>query len=221
MLCIASDVPSVEVVVLEAVLELLVLFDADPVDELEALEELAVLAGLADGGVGLKVVCPTPKPMADASVPVPPIVMNAVSFLPVITSWPRLFSDAVTCALVDRFTLRASIRSPTVSVPVERYVVVVRPVVTVILPPERIPRLASEVFVESGAVPVATAGAPAVLLELEDPEEPELEDDAAELPVDDEVELPEGCKAACTAATNSEFTRLRAVPLAMLAKPFA
>ena len=39
----------------------------------DALEEAgAVAAGV--GGVGLKVVCPTPNPNTDASVPVPEIV---------------------------------------------------------------------------------------------------------------------------------------------------
>ena len=134
-----------------------------------------VLAALAEGKVGLKVLWPTPKPIAAASVPLPPTVIKLVSFLAVRTSWPRPLSDAVTCALVGRSTLMASIRSPTVSVPVVRYVVVLGPTVTVILPPAKMPRLASEVPVVSGAVPIPIAGEPVVLAELEEPEELELE----------------------------------------------
>lgn len=90
--------------------------------------------------------------------------------------------------------------------------------------PARMPRLDSEAPVVRLAVPVPVAGVGA---ELEDePEdvaalellEPAEADDAAALPVD--VELPDGCSALCTAATSWELTRLSAVPLAMLERPF-
>jgi hypothetical protein len=37
----------------------------------------------------------------------------------VMTNWPPALIEAVTCALVERSTLMALIRSPTVSVPVD------------------------------------------------------------------------------------------------------
>ena len=57
--------------------------------------------------------------MAAASVPLPTIRIGLDLFLLVVTSWPLPLSEAVTCALVGRSTLMASIRSPTVSVPVD------------------------------------------------------------------------------------------------------
>ena len=103
------------------------------------------------------------------------------------------------------------------SLPVDTYVVVVRPVVTLILPPGKIPRAASEVPVDNGAVPTAVAGAPFEAVDVAD--ELEAEDEVAvELVDDDDVEPP---NAACTAADSSELTRFRAVPLARLASPLA
>ncbi len=80
----------------------------------------------------------------------------------------------------------------------------------------------SEVPVVSGTVPVPVAGeGPAELAELEEPEELEFDDDdPVELFDDDDVELLP-CNAACTAAVSSELTRFKAMPLAMLASPFA
>jgi hypothetical protein len=159
----------------------------------------------------------------------PPTVIVSVSSLLVITSWPWLLSDAVTFALPTRLTLMALIRSATVSVPVDMYVVALAPALTVIAPFLRIPRLDSVVLVVTGAVPVPLAGEPE---ELDDPEaaegleELELEvveaDDPLDVLGDDDVEPPDvACSALCTAADSSELTRFKAVPLAMLARPFA
>ncbi len=85
------------------------------------------------------------------------------------------------------------------------------------------PRVASEVPVVSGAVPIPIAGEPVVLAECEEPEELELADDdePVELPGDDDVEPPVStCSAFCTAADSSELTRFKAVPLARLDRPF-
>jgi hypothetical protein len=59
--------------------------DAEPVDEVEELEEPEVEA-LAAALIGSKVLFATPKPMTEASVPLPPIAMVSVSFLLVTTS---------------------------------------------------------------------------------------------------------------------------------------
>ena len=91
----------------------------DAVDELEEPEELDALEALADGSFGLKVLLVTPKPIAAASMPLPPTVIKSVLFLAVSTNWPLPLSDAVTWALVGRSILSASIRSPIVSLPVE------------------------------------------------------------------------------------------------------
>lgn len=98
----------------------------------------------------------------------------------------------------------APIRSATVSVPVDAYVVVLVPSLTVILPPAGIPRVMSEVLVESGTVPVPIAGEPTL---------EELEVDASELAVAD-------CTALCKAAVNWALTRSSADLFAMLARPF-
>lgn len=92
----------------------------DPLDD-ELVPELEVeLAELDFGGAGgWKAALPTPKPIADASVPLPTTATESLSFLLVITSLPALLSEAVTCALVGRSRLIALIRLPTVSVPVE------------------------------------------------------------------------------------------------------
>ena len=79
------------------------------------------------------------------------------------------------------------------------------PSLTVTLPPAGIPRVMSEVFAESGTVPVPIAGEPTL---------EELEVDASELAVAD-------CTALCKAAVNWALTRSCAVLVAMLAKPFA
>jgi len=47
------------------------------------------------------------------------MAIESVSFLLVMTSWSLVLTDATTCALVGRSMLRALIRSPTVSVPVD------------------------------------------------------------------------------------------------------
>lgn len=93
------------------------------------------------------------------------------------------------------------------------------PAPTLMVPFLKIPRVSSEVLVVSRAVPMPTAGdgAAGLLEELEEPEELEL---AVDELLDDDVELPAGCSALCTAATSWELTRFKAVPLAMLARPF-
>lgn len=115
--------------------------------------------------------------------------------------------------------LRALIRSPTVSLPVEVYDVAVVPAVTVIVPPERIPRLDSGVLVVTGTVPVPVAGVGEV---LDVPEEEEEAEELAVEPLDDEeLELlEEDCSACCTSAEIWLLTRFNAVWLAMLARPF-
>jgi hypothetical protein len=127
-----------------------------------------------------------------------------------------------------------------VSWPFDLYVVVLVPSLTVNVSVATMPRVSSEVLAVSGAVPVPIAGAPVVLVELDVPDELELEDpeEDDESPDDDEVvpleslelvellesvELPElpsiDARADCTAAVSWLLTRLRAVSLAMLAKP--
>jgi hypothetical protein len=108
----------------------------------------------------------------------------------------------------------ALIRSPTVSVPVDLYVVALTLALTVIVPPGRIPRLDSGVPVVNRAVPIAVAGAPDELEALEEPEElEELEDveDPLDPLDDDDVELPEGFNTCCTSDEISLLTRFRAV----------
>ena len=100
-------------------------------------------------------------------------------------------------------------RLPIVSVPVDAYVVVLVPALTVIVPPARMPSVDSGVFADRTTVPVPLAGDP----EVEEPEEaeplPELDDD--------EPVLPD--RMLWIAALSCESTRFNAVPLAMLAKP--
>ena len=83
------------------------------------------------------------------------------------------------------------------------------------VPPARIPSVESGVLVVSGTVPVPVAGVGPVGTELV--EEAVVLVDG----VDDEVEVPDGLSAACTAAVRSVLTRCNAVPLAMLARPLA
>jgi len=78
-------------------------------DELEELEEVSELEELdvvdapdvvdepAEGAVGWKKVLPVANPTFAAFVP--PMLIVAVSFSPLTTSWPLLFSHAATCAL--------------------------------------------------------------------------------------------------------------------------
>jgi hypothetical protein len=124
-----------------------------------------------------------------------------------MTRSPLRLSDAVTLALPTKSALIAINKSPTVSLPVDAYVVVLPPALIVTVPPALIPSVDNDVLVVSGAVPVPTAG------EAEDPELGEDEDE--EEPVG--VELPDSTL--CIAAVNSEWTRFKAVSLAMLAKP--
>lgn len=100
------------------------------------------------------------------------------------------------------------------------------PVVTMIVPPGRIPSVDSDVAVVSGAVPVATAGVAFAVVELveelelllELDEEDVLEDPSA---VDDTALVsPTSCNACCIADESWELTRLSAVPLARLDSPF-
>jgi len=196
--------------------ELLVPVDEEPVDEFEEVAELELPEELRDAAaVGTKVLFTTPKPMADASVPVPPIVIALVSFRLVMTNRPSLLSEAVTCALVGRSVLMAPIKSPTVSVPVDVYTVILVPELTVIVPFSRIPSVDSVVPIVSGTVPVPVAGELDALEELEAAEaleEPELVEEPAE-PLDDgDVELPdEDCSTCCTSAEIWLLTRFNAV----------
>lgn len=139
----------------------------------------------------------------------PPTVIVSVSFLLVSTSLPSRLSDAVTAALPKSFALIAFIRSPTVSVPVDLYVVALAPAPIVIVPPARIPRSDRGVLIESAAVPVPVAGDGDELEEDEEDAPEELDDDEPVLPF----------KMSWIAADNWEWTRLRAVWLAMLARP--
>ena len=110
---------SLEPLVDDAV-ELPVVLDAeDEFEELEELEALAVPEALAVGAVGANAVLPTPNPSEAGAVAVPPIVIVSLLSRLVMTSWPLALSEAVTFALVGRSTLRALIRSPTVSLPVD------------------------------------------------------------------------------------------------------
>ena len=69
----------------EVLVELLDTDPAEPLaaldDEFEALEELDVLEALVVGLIGSKVLLPTPKPMAAASVPLPTIAIVSDLFL--------------------------------------------------------------------------------------------------------------------------------------------
>lgn len=67
----------------------------EALDELEELEELDDPL-VADGFVGSKLLWPTPKPMAVASVPLPTIAIESLVFLLVMTSLPLELSEAVT-----------------------------------------------------------------------------------------------------------------------------
>jgi hypothetical protein len=79
-------------------------------------------------------------------------------------------------------------RSPTVSLPVDAYVVVFEPSATVIVPFAMIPSVTSDVLAVSGTVPVATAGAATVAAELGVEDEEEEDDDEVEDELlDDEV----------------------------------
>jgi hypothetical protein len=81
-------------------------------------------------------------------------------------------------------------RSPTVSVPVDVYVVAFSPALTVIVPPGRMPRLDSDEPVVSSTVPFPVAGEPEELEVLEEPG-PGDEEDPAEPFDDGDVELPD------------------------------
>jgi hypothetical protein len=95
--------------------ELLVPLEDEPADEFEETEDV----GEVEADFGKKVLFPTAKPMAAASLPLPPTKIALVSSLLVITSWPLALSDAVTFALVGRSTLMVPMRSAIVSVPVD------------------------------------------------------------------------------------------------------
>ncbi|MGA8653352.1 MAG: hypothetical protein WB677_22555 [Xanthobacteraceae bacterium] len=122
-------------------------------------------------------------------------------------------------------------RSPTVSLPVDVYVVVFVPSPTVIVPLAMIPSVNNEVFAVSGTVPVPTAGAATVAEELVVPLEVEDEEDEDDVLDDGDVLDDEDVSpvllepplmelsALCTAAESWVFTRLRAAWLARLAKP--
>jgi hypothetical protein len=95
------------------------------------------------------------------------------------------------------------------------------PSLTVIVPLARIPSVKSDVLVLSGTVPVPLAGVVIVGDELELVDEPVLLDEdvlLVEEPVLLEPPLSE-FNASCTAEVSWELVRLRAVWLAMLARP--
>ncbi len=121
MFCRASDefvgvlVELAFEVLWEEVFEALVPPEDGPVDDFEEVEDV----GWVEAALGRKVSLPTPKPIAAASLPLPPTKIALVVSLLVITSWPPALSDAVTFALVGRSTLMVLMRSAMVSVPVE------------------------------------------------------------------------------------------------------
>ncbi len=126
----------------------------------------------------------------------------SVASLLAITSSPMLLNDAPTNALPATFALMALTRSATVSVPVDVYVVVLVPSLTLIVPVAGIPSVNSEVLLASGTVPVPVAGSLEKLEEAEkfaEREELELEEDEAELP-----ELAFFCRAAIWLLTRSK-----------------
>jgi len=85
------------------------------------------------------------------------------------------------------------------------------PALTVMEPPAGIPRMDSGVLMLSKAVPVPVAG---------DAEEPdELEEDDEEVVEFDDDEFVSPDKMLCIAADSWEFTRFKAVWLAILARP--
>lgn len=106
----------VELVVDDPV-ELGVLLEEAFADEVFVDDE-AVLE-LAAAFLGKAVLLPRPKPMAAASVPLPPMKIALLVSRLVMTNWPSVLSLAVTLALVGRSRLRALRRSATVSVPVD------------------------------------------------------------------------------------------------------
>lgn len=205
--------------------ELLIPLDEEPVDALAALEGLGLaeapedVGELDEGAVGRKLSFLAPKPTFEAKRPA--TETGSVLYLPVITRLPLPLSDAVTCALPATFVLMAPIRSLTASVPVDAYVVALVPSLTVIVPFGGIPRVSSGVFNVSGTVPVPVAGTG--LDEFERPaelEELELEDEGGDA---DAVGLllEDDRSSLCMAAVSWVLTRVNAVWLAMLARPFA
>ncbi len=136
---------------------------------------------------------------------------------------PEVSSQAVTCASPKVFLLMGLSRSPTVSLPVDLYVVVLVPSLTVIAPVATIPKVTKDVLALNGTVPVPVAGSGAEDgPDVDDEFDDEDEEDEPEL-VWDELVLLEPpvteASALCTAALSWELTRLSAVWFAMLAKP--
>lgn len=147
-------------------------------------------------------------------MPLPSMVMMSLVFRAVMVSRPLALSDAVTNAGPE---LMALMRSATVSLPVEVYWVVLVPSSMLKVPPGRMPRLESVVLVVSGTVPVPVAGVG------DEVEEADVDDDADALESLDEDELLELSEVPSACWTNAEIwllTRLSAVWLAMLARPF-
>jgi hypothetical protein len=195
--------PELAEVLAEEPVELLELPDDEAADELEVLEVLEEPEVLEEFLVGLNVLFPAPKPMSVASVPLT-TTWSLLNF-PLMTSLPLLLIDAVTCA-PPGLVLMVLIRSATVSVPVDVYVVVLVPSLTVITPWAGIPRLDSGVLVVSGTVPVPLAR------ELEGLEAVEELDALEPLDEDD---------ACFDRVAIWLLTRVRASWLAMLARPVA
>lgn len=203
-------------VLLEDVLDLLVDDVLVPEVELVSVEEVDALdevVAVEEAACGLKVSFSLPKPSAAASLPLPETVTVSVSSLAVMTKLPLELIEAVTKALPEFMAL---IRSPTVSVPVDVYCVVLVPSLTLNVPPGRIPRARSDVFVVTGTVLVPVAG---VTDALDEAVLVAAEVDDASVPLDDElVDVP--FSTLCTRAEIWLLTRFKAVSLAMLDRPF-
>lgn len=170
-------------------------------EELEALEEPAAVAA---GAFGTKLLLPVPNPSAAASSPLPSTVTISVWFLAVMTSFPAPLIEAVTKAAP---ALMALIRSATVSVPVDVYLVMLVPSLMLNVPPGRMPSVDNAVLVDSGTVPTPVAG------DGDELEALEVFADVGLLaaPLDDEDVEDEPFSALCTSAEISLLTRLRAV----------
>lgn len=175
---------------------------------LEAFGEPEEPDAVDDGVVGVKLLLPMPKPSAAASLPLLSTVTVSLLSLAVITNLPLLLIEAVTNAGPE---LMALIRSATVSLPVDVYLVILVPSSMLNVPPGKIPRLESVVLVVSGTVPVPVAGVG------DEAEEADVDDDEDALELLDEDEVPNAC---WTSAVIWLLTRLSAVWLAILARPF-
>jgi hypothetical protein len=201
-----------ETVVLEEELEVLLDEELGLV-ELVADDVLAVVEELGaaeEAAFGVKLLFPVPKPSAAASLPLPSIVMMSLVSRDVMARWPLALSDATTNAGPE---LMALMRSPTVSVPVDVYCVMLVPSSMLNVPPGRIPSVDRGVFAVTGTVLVPVAG---VGEELDFDDVPE---DDVEL-AGDEESLEEPPSICWMRAVSWDFVRVNASLLAILARPF-